>query len=76
MNLLEQMPDRHIDTEENVYGTAKDPSQQGYPSGPEYALSELSQAYRLASSEAAASRPMMIIGEGRALYHRHPGRGA
>ena len=66
MNLLEQMPDRHIDTEENVYGTAKDPSQQGYPSGPEYALSELSQAYRLASSEAAASRPMMIIGEGRA----------
>ena len=72
MNLLEQIPDRHTDTdtdtdtEGNVYGTANNTDHHDYPSDPECARSELGQAFRLASSEAAAGRSMMIISEGKA----------
>ena len=62
--LLERLPDRPS-TGAGDPGATSDIGPQGYPSGPEYALSELGQAYRLALSEAAAERHMMVIAEGK-----------
>ena len=63
--LLEQIPDRYTNTEGKVYGAANNSGHQDYPSGAEYARSELGHAYRLAYSEAAANRHMIVISEGK-----------
>ena len=60
--LLERLPDRPPTTPTGENGAT---GQQRYSSGPEYALSELGQAYRLALSEAAAEHHMMVTAEGR-----------
>ena len=59
--LLERLPDRPT-TPTGENGAT---GQQRYPPGPEYATSELGQAYRLALSEAAAEHHMMVTAEGR-----------
>ena len=63
MGLLEQLPDRYI--KESLSSGAKDLSEVPYPPGPEFAWSELGQAYRLAYSDAAAERHITIIAEGK-----------